>query len=237
MAATFHQIEHKLVAAAELFSGIHDEQQQIAALEGGMHLLHHLAIERTRRLVHAGGIHKHDLPGGPAFLSRYIHDSLNIVASGLRLVGDNGDFFADQSVQQGGFARIGASDDGNKPGAKGHSAQALICWRCCGVVMMRKRTMRRAGDSSTSKRKSSRSTTSPRLGMRPSASLTKPATVVASWASGRMLNSSCNRSTSMLPGSTLELSLSRMISALGSCWSRISTRISSTKSFMVPTPA
>src|SRR5438105_6918976 len=142
--------------------------------------------------MHARRIHEDDLTGGVPLHRGQVDHALNIAAGGLRLMSDDGDFFADQRIQQRGFARIGPSDDGNEAGAEGHPAHALI-WRVSvGTrrALIRRRSTRRSVDSRTSKRKPSPSTTSPCLGMRPKISLTKPATVVASWPSGRTLKSS-----------------------------------------------
>ena len=47
-------------------------------------------------------------------------DALDAGARGLRLVRDDGELLAEQGVEQGGLAGVGAADDGDEAGADGH---------------------------------------------------------------------------------------------------------------------
>ena len=105
-------IEDELVSGAELLGDIDDEQDEVAAFERIVDLLHHALVELVLRLVYAGSVHEDDLPGGTLGLALYVDDAGDAVARGLRLVGDDGEFFADQRIEQSGFARIGTADDG-----------------------------------------------------------------------------------------------------------------------------
>jgi hypothetical protein len=64
--------------------------------------------------VNAGRIYEDDL-GVVA-----IEDALNAVARGLRFRGNDGDFLADERVDEGGFAGIGAANDRDETGFEGH---------------------------------------------------------------------------------------------------------------------
>ncbi len=80
--------------------GIDHEDDDVAAFQGFIDLLHHAPVELRARPVDAGGIHENDLSGVAALACRHLHDSLNSVARGLRLVADDGDLFADKGIQQ-----------------------------------------------------------------------------------------------------------------------------------------
>ena len=95
-------------------------KNKIAALEGLAHLDHHFAAERTVWLVYAGSIDEDDLPAGSwPLLLRQVDDSLNSIASGLRLGRDNRQLLADERIEQRGLASVRAAEDANKTGAKG----------------------------------------------------------------------------------------------------------------------
>src|SRR5208283_3348736 len=104
----------------KLVRDIHDYQHKVAAFERFPYLDHHLAAQRTVWFVHAGSIDEHNLSAALALAFRNMNDALNTVARSLRLGGDDGQFFADQRVEQRGLARVGAAENANKTGAKGH---------------------------------------------------------------------------------------------------------------------
>ena len=60
--------------------------------------------------MEAGRVDEHDL----AFRAR--DDALDAIARGLRLCGDDGDFLADEAIEERGFSRVGATDDGDEAG-------------------------------------------------------------------------------------------------------------------------
>ena len=64
------------------------------------------------RLVYAGSVDKDELAGGMLGRALDVDDAGDAAARGLRLVGDDGEFFANQRVEQGGLARVGTADDG-----------------------------------------------------------------------------------------------------------------------------
>ncbi len=80
-------------------AGIHDEQENIDAFDGGGDFVHHLAAKRGIGGVQAWRIYEHDL----AALLR--DDTLNAISRGLRFGCDDGDLLSDQVVQQRGIAR------------------------------------------------------------------------------------------------------------------------------------
>ena len=62
--------------------------------------------------MHAGRIDKNDL----SFRAGY--NSLNAIAGGLRFGSDDGDFLADQAIDQRGFSGVRASNNGNESRTK-----------------------------------------------------------------------------------------------------------------------
>ena len=121
LAAPLDDLEHELIAGAELRGRIHDEQQQVAAFQRVVNLFHHAPVKRVDGLVYAGRIDENDLPGRTlaAFRST-LTNPLNAIARGLRLARDDGELFADQRVQQRRFACVGTADDGDESGAECH---------------------------------------------------------------------------------------------------------------------
>ncbi len=99
--AAFDQVERELVAGAELLGRVGDEQQQIAAFDRVVDLLHHALVERVGGLVDAGRVDENDLPGGTAAGAFEVDDAADPIARGLRFVGDDSELFAHQRVQQG----------------------------------------------------------------------------------------------------------------------------------------
>ena len=93
-------------------AGIHDEQKDVDTFDCGSNFVHHLAAERGIGRVQARSIDEHDL----AALLR--HDALNAIARGLRFRCNDGDLLSDQVIQQRGFSRVGAADNGHKAGAE-----------------------------------------------------------------------------------------------------------------------
>ena len=73
---------------------------------------------RAAWILRPGGRHQHHLRGLAtglarcAFAGRQFGHTQNAVPRGLRLVGDDGDLLASKSVQQGGLAGIGLTEDG-----------------------------------------------------------------------------------------------------------------------------
>src|SRR5579875_2241785 len=137
-----------------------------------MYLLQHASIKHVAGLMDARCIHKNDLRGRAltrlGFFGWYLDDSMDAVARGLGLTGDNRYFFAGEGIQQRGLAGVGAADDGDESGAHFHSL--VSSGRC----EMRMRSMRRSVEARISKRSPSSSMTSPAIGMRPASSLTRP---------------------------------------------------------------
>jgi hypothetical protein len=70
--------------------------------------------------VHARGVDENDLPRRPLALAFDIHDALDPITRGLRLASYDGQFLADQRIQQRGLACVGTADDGNESGTKWH---------------------------------------------------------------------------------------------------------------------
>ncbi len=110
---------------------IHDYQHQVATLERLAHLDHHLAAEGTVGPVNSWRIDQDNLAAifALAFALGNVNYALNAVARGLRLGRDDGQLLAHERIEQSGLARVGAAEDTNETGAKGHGDQILasIC--------------------------------------------------------------------------------------------------------------
>ena len=136
-------VDGKLVATADGGGGVHDQRERVDAFEGVLQLVHHLAAENVLGFVDAGRIDQDDLR---VFA---IQDSLNAVARGLRLGRNDGDFAADELVDQRRFARVGAAYYGDESGFKGHGGivrqmriragkeQPIRQWRSFGEITAR----------------------------------------------------------------------------------------------------
>ena len=76
-----------------------------------MNFLHHFAVETAIRLVHAGRINENDLASGTLAFGLDVENALDVHARGLRLFRDDGDFLADQRIEQRAFTGVGTADD------------------------------------------------------------------------------------------------------------------------------
>ena len=72
--------------------------------------------------MNARGVDENDLAAQPAFLSGHVDDPQDAVAGGLRLGADDGQFLADQRIEQRGFAGVGTAQDADESGVKGHKS-------------------------------------------------------------------------------------------------------------------
>ena len=99
---------------AEVHGRIGDQRKNIDAFERVLKLVHHLAAENVLGFVDSGRIDEDDLRVVA------IQNSLNAVAGGLRLGRNDGDFASDESIDERGFAGVGAADDCDETGFKWH---------------------------------------------------------------------------------------------------------------------
>ena len=113
-------LDGELIALIQFARSIHDQQDKIAAFQRLAHFDHHLAAERTVRLVYARSIDQNDLRGVAAFALGQIDDALNSIARGLRFGRDDGEFFAHESIEQRGLAGVRAAENADKTGAERH---------------------------------------------------------------------------------------------------------------------
>jgi hypothetical protein len=67
-----------------------------------------------------------------------IEDALNAIAGGLRFRRDDGDFLADESIDERGFARVGAADDCDETRLKWHGLTNCTPLRCGAEVRQRR---------------------------------------------------------------------------------------------------
>lgn len=77
----------------------------------------------------SGCVNQHDLPGISSFRAGPplgdVDDAKNAVARGLGLGRNDGQFLADQRIQQRALARIGPPENANESGVKGHKDRLL----------------------------------------------------------------------------------------------------------------
>lgn len=104
----------EFIAAAEVDGSVGDEAEDVNAFESVLEFVHHHAAEDVFWFVDARSIYEDDL-GVVA-----IEDALNAVAGGLGFGRDDGDFLADKSIDEGGFARVRAANDRYETGLEGH---------------------------------------------------------------------------------------------------------------------
>ena len=75
--------------------------------------------------MNSGRVDQHDLPGLASLLLGDVDDSENAVARGLRLGRNDGQLLADQRIQQRALARVGAAENADESGVKGHGDRVL----------------------------------------------------------------------------------------------------------------
>ena len=91
--------------AFALLHGVRDVEDHIGVGQGARHKLHHRLLQLVRGLQDAGRVGVDDLE----ILAR--DDAHDAVARGLRLGGDDREFFAHEGVHQRRFAHVGIADD------------------------------------------------------------------------------------------------------------------------------
>ncbi len=107
IAGALQQAEHVLVAFGP-FQRVDHEADYVHVGERRLGGVVHGPVEGPFLAgVDAGGVGEHDLIAGAA------ENAVDPVTGGLRLTGGDAHLLADQMVHQGGFAHIGAADDGH----------------------------------------------------------------------------------------------------------------------------
>ena len=96
----FDQVDRAAVCFSEIQRRIHEKQQQVAIIQRSPNCFHHAFIDQRVGFVDAGCVDEYDL--------RLVRgeDALNGGAGGLRLVGDDRDFFPDERIEQRGFPGV-----------------------------------------------------------------------------------------------------------------------------------
>src|SRR5580704_2289479 len=131
-----HFIEQKIHGAAEALDPldgeaipgpvvngcIGDEAEDVYAFQGVLELVHHHAAKDVFSLVDAGSVYQDDLG---VFA---IENALDAITGGLRFRGDDGDFLADQSIDECGFASVGAAYDCDETGLEWHRCSIVRLW-------------------------------------------------------------------------------------------------------------
>src|SRR5689334_5132199 len=107
----FDEIHDLFIGGAEAVSSVNQQQNEVAALKGGVDFLHHFAVQAAIRFVHAGRIDKNNLASWALPFWLDVENSLDVHARGLRLFRNDGDFLADQRVEQRAFTGVGAADN------------------------------------------------------------------------------------------------------------------------------
>src|SRR5690606_29249433 len=129
--------------------------------------IHHAPVHPVHRLVDTGRVDEHDLTG------RHVAHTDNPVPGGLRLVGDDGQLLAGESVEQRRLAGVGPAHERDEPGLHSSSRPSTGC----GCRRRRTLWMRRPSASRISTSSPSNSKRSPTAGTRPTRESTKPPTV------------------------------------------------------------
>ena len=104
------QVEEELLAAAPRHGRIHEVEDEVHLLERRANLLHHLRVEAVEGAVDPGKIEEDRL----TVLSGEQAD--DPVAGRLGLGRDDGDFLADEGVQQRALSGIGPAHQGDQAG-------------------------------------------------------------------------------------------------------------------------
>ena len=103
---------------------IHDKQHRIPRLQRIMHLLHHPPVKLRIRLMNPRRIHQHHLRrrmprlAFSLLLQRNLQHAMDPRPRRLRLMRHDRKLLPQQRIQQRGFARIGATNDRDKPERK-----------------------------------------------------------------------------------------------------------------------
>ena len=92
--------------------GVEEEKDEVGAGDEVSRGFIEDGAEGVRRLTDAGGVEKDDLE------FRFGQDSADGASGGLGDAGDDGNGFAEEGVEQGGFSGVGASDDDGDAGAE-----------------------------------------------------------------------------------------------------------------------
>ena len=121
---TLNPFDGEAVAGAVVDGRVGDEAEDVNAFEGVLEFVHHHAAEDVSGLVDAGRVYQDDL-GVVA-----IQDALNAIAGGLGLGRDDGDFLADERIDERGFAGVGTPDDRDETGLEGHGCKNCTPLRC-----------------------------------------------------------------------------------------------------------
>ena len=113
-------LDGEFIALIELARGIHDQKNKIAAFQRLAHLDHHFAAERTVGLVYAWRIDQDDLRRVATLGLGKVDDTLNAIACGLRLRRDDSQLLAHESIEQGGLAGVGTTENADKTRTERH---------------------------------------------------------------------------------------------------------------------
>ncbi len=108
-------VDGEFVAAADGDRSVDYQREHVDAFEGVLEFVHHLAAENVFGFVNAGRIDEDDLRVVA------IQDSLDAIAGGLRLRGNDGYFAADELVDERRFACVGAAYYGDESRFEGHA--------------------------------------------------------------------------------------------------------------------
>ena len=109
-------LKHKPVAMARRFRGLDHEEHQIHFIKHVQGHLDHALVELKLGLVDAGRVEKHHLGAGQML------DAEDPGPGRLRLVRNDGDFLAEDAVQERRLPHVRPAHQRDKPGAVGRGA-------------------------------------------------------------------------------------------------------------------
>ena len=100
-------VNQALFLGADGRNGFHHHNRQIHICNRTLGYIHHVVAKLCSCLMKTGGIHKHELR------ITLCHNTADSVTGSLGLIGNDGDFLANQIICQGGLTHIGSSGNGN----------------------------------------------------------------------------------------------------------------------------
>ncbi len=111
-AAVLDALEHGRVFLAEAQGFDHEDHEVRIGQRGGRRAVHGAVERATLAQVQAGRVDEGELH------ARAVQHAQHAMPRGLRARRHDGQLFADERVQQRGFADVGTADDRREPGAK-----------------------------------------------------------------------------------------------------------------------
>ena len=101
----FERFNDEFVPRSGRLGGLNEQEDHVHFIIGRERGVHHVLVHFVLGFVDTGSVDEHELGVGR------VHDAEDPVPRGLGLVGDDGDLFAEQMVEECGLADIRTADD------------------------------------------------------------------------------------------------------------------------------